>query len=195
VPYSPPPWYAPPAPYTSPPPTQYARPEPERRHTAPGNWYGWQTLIAVAPFDIAMFASLSRFSTPAGTDTFAVAFTARNLVPAVVHLAHGRAGRAFGSVGLQAATTATGLVIGYAFGIALEAPCLAPDPCRNNFRGFPPGPDVGAIVGSMAGTVLDVVFFAHRTRLTWTVARNEPSWTVAPFATQRSVGLAAGWSL
>ena len=196
------PWYAQPAPYYPPapyyqppsyaPPVQSVQPAPDREHAAPGDWYGWQTLIAVAPFDIAMFAGLAHLSTSAGVDTFAVAFTARNLVPATVHFAHGATGRGFASVGLQAASTATGLALGYALGLAAQGPCTRLVACHED---VPPGPLPGAVVGSMVGTVLDVVFFAHRSRLSWTAAQNEPSWTMAPFATQRSVGMAAGWTL
>jgi hypothetical protein len=194
------PWYAQPAPYYPPapyyqppsyaPPVQVVAPDHER--ATRGAWYGWQTLIAVAPFDIAMFAGLARFSTPAGLDTFAVAFTARNLVPATVHFAHGAVGRGFASVGLQAATTATGLALGFALGLAAQGPCKNLANCDND---FPPAAGYGAIAGSMAGTVLDVVFFAHRSRLSWTAAKNEPSWTMAPFATQRTAGLALGGML
>jgi len=201
---------APPSQYGFPEPGQPAQPyaqrqaygppprvwtEPDREHTAPANWYGWQTLVATAPFDIAMFAALAHFSDTSGQQAFAVAFTARNLVPAVVHFAHGKVGRGFGSIGLMAASAATGVAVGYAFGLALQPPCQPIMPCTNADRGIPSAAGYGGIIGSMAGTVLDVVFFGHRQRLTWTAAKNEPSWTAAPFATQHSAGVAAGFTL
>jgi hypothetical protein len=191
--------YAAPAPYAQPswygpPPAQAAWVEPDEHH-APANWYGWQTLVATAPFDIAMFAGLARYATQSGSEAFAVAFTARNLVPAVVHFAHGKAGRGFGSIGLMAAASATGVAIGFAIGLATQSPCPPLNPCRNNDRPIPPAAGYGAIAGSMAGTVLDTVFFGYRQRLSWTAAKSEPSWTVAPFATSRTAGLSAGWTL
>jgi hypothetical protein len=197
VPYGATPYNVPPyvAPWRGPPPAQVGWTEPDREHVPPANWYGWQTLVAVAPFDIAMFVGLAHYSDPSGAKVFGTAFAARNLVPGVVHFAHGHVGRGFASMGLQAATTATGVAIGYIFGLALQAECPPLNPCRNNFRGIPPEAGYGAIAGSMVGTVLDVVFFAHRQQLSWTAAKNEPSWTLAPFATQRAVGMAAGWEL
>ena len=160
------------------------------------NWYGWQTLIAVAPIDIVMFASLPRLGDTAGTATFAAAFVARNLAPAVVHLAHGRVATAFGSIGLHAATTATGVAIGYGLGIALEAGCKkGPTPSATATSGIAPGPGYGAIAGSISGTILNVVFFAHRQRLTWTAsapaAPAGPTWAFAPYAAPKGAGLAA----
>ena len=193
--------YAQPTPYFPPPPAPYWPPpryvasapeEPERR--GPMNWYGWQTLIAVAPIDIVMFASLPRLGDTAGTATFAAAFVARNLAPAVVHLAHGRVATAFASIGLHAATTATGVAIGYGLGIALEAGCKGPTPCRNSDLQIPPGPGYGAIAGSISGTIL-TLFFAHRQRLTWTAsapaAPAGPTWAFAPYAAPKGAGLAA----
>jgi hypothetical protein len=181
---APPPYYAPPiAPVPA---------APDHEYVPPGSWYGWQTLIAVAPLDIAMFAGLAHISDPKGEGVFAAAFTARNLAPGIVHMAHGRVGTGFGSVGLHAAATATGVAIGYAFGLALQGACPPTSPCRNGFRDLPVGPGYGAIAGSMVGTVLDVVFFAHRTKLSWTAARPGPSWAMAPFAGRNTAGLSAG---
>ena len=197
-----PPWppYAQPLPPPPPsqyvavwPPPAYAQPTSDVERRGPLTWYGWQTLLAVAPFDIAMFAGLARFGDKAGVDAFVTGFVGRNLAPAVVHMAHGRVGTGFASIGLHAATTATGVAIGYGIGIALESKCHAPDPCTNHFLGIPPGPDYGAIVGSMVGTVLNVVFFAHRQRLSWT-ASAAPAWGVAPYAAPKGGGVAAaGW--
>ncbi len=189
----------PPGPYGrvpyGPPPAQVAWSAPESETTPKGNWYGWQTLVAVAPIDIAMFVGLANYGSPSGTDAFAMAFTARNLVPSVVHFAHGRPGRAFGSIGLQAASAGAGVAVGYAIGLAIQAKCPPLNPCRNSFLEIPPAAGYGAIGGSMAGTVLNVVFFAHRQRLTWTAAKSEPSWTVAPFAAQHALGMVAGGAL
>ncbi len=142
-----------------------------------------------------MFAALATYSSQAGSQAFAVAFTGRNLVPAVVHFAHGRVGRGFGSIGLMAASAATGVAVGYAFGLAFQSACPPLDPCRNGERPIPPAAGYGAIVGSMAGTALDAIFFGYRQRLSWTAARNEPSWTVAPFAMPHTGGLSAGLTL
>ncbi len=176
------------------PPPAYAQPAPDAAKRGPLTWYGWQTLLAVAPFDIAMFGGLATFSSQGGFDAFVTGFVGRNLAPAIVHMAHGRVGTGFASIGLHAATTATGIAIGYAIGIAVESKaCHAPDPCTNHFLGIPPGPDYGAIAGSMVGTVLDVVFFAHRQKLSWTASAS-PAWGAAPYATPNGGGVAAaGW--
>jgi hypothetical protein len=191
---APPPYYPAPGPTMVPyqQPQQQAWQRPEHEYVPPGNWYGWQSLIAVAPFDIAMFAGLAKYGQTAGTGAFAAGFIGRNLAPAAVHLAHGRGTAAFGSVGLHLAATATGVTIGYAIGIAVSTECKPLDPCRNGFHDIPAGPVYGAIAGSMVGTVLDVVFLAHRKPLSWTAARAEPTWTMAPFATPKTAGLAAG---
>jgi hypothetical protein len=193
---------APPPPYAQP---AYAPPEPytplvrDQPRLGSGNWYGWQTLIAVAPFDIAMFTGLARLGDSSGPATFAVGFVGRNLAPAVVHGAHGRGATAFGSVGLHAAATATGLVIGYAIGLALQGACPPLSPCRNGFRDLPPGLDYGAVAGSMSGTVLDVIFFAYRQKLSWTAsapadpaASTRTAWAFAPYAAPSTVGTAKG---
>ncbi len=133
--------------WRGPPPAQVAWTPPDAEHTPPGNWYGWQTLIAVAPVDIAMFVGLAHFSDPSGAQVFATAFAARNLVPAVVHFAHQRVGRGFASIGLQAASTGVGVATGFAFGLALQAQCPPLDPCRNNFRGIPPARATGPSPG------------------------------------------------
>jgi hypothetical protein len=190
-PSSPPP-PAPPPPYEAP---QAAWIPPDQERTPPSNWYGWQTLVASVPIDIAMFVGLAHYADPSGANAFAVAFAARNLVPAVVHFSHGRPSRGFGSVGLMAASAATGVAIGYAVGLAAQSTCGPGAQCRNGFRSIPPAAGYGGIAGSMAGTLLDVVFFAHRQRLTWTAAKNEPSWNLSPQVTPRSAGLVAGLTL
>src|SRR6185437_3968534 len=153
-PQSAPPWPPPYAQPVPPPPTAYVAVWPPPAYAQPASsdtgrrgpltWYGWQTLLAVAPFDIAMFAGLGNFSSQGGKDAFFTGFVGRNLAPSVVHMAHGRVGTGFASIGLHAATTATGIAIGYGIGIALEAKCAAPMPCTNHFLGIPPGPDYGA---------------------------------------------------
>jgi len=172
---------------------------PDQQAHGPANWYGWQTLIAVAPFDIAMFVGLARSGTSGATEAVDVGFVGRTLAPAVVHMAHQRWSTAFGSMGLHAATTGTGLAIGFAIGLALQGDCPPRDPCRNHFRDLPLGPGYGAIAGSMTGTVLDTIFFTYRQRLTWTAsAPVEPArraWAIAPYATRGGVGIAAGGTL
>jgi hypothetical protein len=169
-------------------------PAPDRAPSA--NWYGWQTLIAIAPFDIAMFAGLARFGDTGGTAAFATGFIGRSLAPGIVHMAHGRVGTGFGSVGLHLATTATGFAVGYGIGIAVENSCMQRTGCNNGFRDIPAGTIYGAVAGSMVGTVLDVVFFAHRQRLSWTAqapaAPSAPVWALAPYAAPKTAGLAAG---
>jgi hypothetical protein len=161
------------------------------------NWYGWQTLVAVAPFDIAMFVGVGLGNGTGGTQALYTGLIGRNLAPAVVHLAHGRVGTALGSLGLHAGMTAAGLAIGYGLGIALEDHSCPPvNPCRNNFVGVPNGPLPGAIVGSMSATLLDVVFFNYRQRLSWTassppVSPNRPAWAMAPYAAPGGGGVAA----
>ena len=59
-------------------------------------------------------------------------------------------------------------LFGYAVGLATQNECPPRDPCRNHFREIPAGAGYGAIAGSMTGTVLDVVFFGYRQRLSWT---------------------------
>jgi hypothetical protein len=140
-----------------------------------------------------MFAGAGTLSSQGGFDAFVTGFVGRNLVPAVVHMAHGRVGTGFASIGLHAATTATGVAIGYGIGIGLESKCHAPSPCTNSFLGIPPGPNYGAIAGSMVGTVLDVVFFAHRQKLSWT-ASAAPAWGAAPYVAPKGGGVAAAGS-
>jgi hypothetical protein len=196
------PAYAQPAPYFAPPPTPYWPPRgyvanapEEDEHRGPANWYGWQTLVTIAPLDIMMFAGLSQIGNTGGAGTFAAAFAGRNLAPAFVHLAHGRVATAFGSVGLHIATTATGFAIGYGLGIAAQGTCKAPSPCGHEITEVPGGAYYGAIAGSMSGTVLDVVFFAYRQRLSWTAkapaAPAGPAWAFAPYATPKGAGVAA----
>jgi hypothetical protein len=204
-PYTPPPYAAPPyaaPPYGSPPyeapPSEAPREArtPDREVVPAGNWYGWQTLIAVVPFDIAMFAGLATYGQGAGTGAFIAGFAGRNLAPAVVHMAHGKFGTAFGSVGLHAATSASGLAIAYGIAIALQPPCQPRTPCKDD--SLPSGIGYGPVVGSMIGTVLDVVFFAHRQRLSWTASTPPPAdapkvaWSVAPYAAPTPHGSAAG---
>jgi hypothetical protein len=179
-----------PPPVAQPPPA--AARSVERDRAPRGNWYGWQTLLAVAPFDIAMFAGLSQFPAKTGVGVFTAGFVGRNLAPAVVHMAHDRVGVGFGSIGLHMAATGTGVAIGYAIGIAMAGKCPPVSTCRNGFRDLPPEPGYGAIAGSMAGTVLDAVFLAHRTKLSWTARSTAPAWALAPFATRTATGLAAG---
>ena len=159
------------------------------------NWYGWQTLIAVAPFDILMFAGLPQIGNTGGTAAFAMGFVGRTLAPAVVHMAHGRVGTGFGSIGLHLATTATGFAIGYGIGIAAQGTCKAPSPCGHEQTVVPNGAYDGAIAGSMTGTVLDVIFFAYRQRLTWTadapVAPTKSAWAITPYAAPGGGGLGA----
>ena len=184
----PPPPYAPPA-HWSP---------PDQEHSRPANWYGWQTLVAVAPFDIAMYSGVPQLGNNAASNAaFAVGFAGRNLAPAVVHMAHGRVGTAFASIGLHAAATATGVAVGYGIGLALQGACPPRSPCRNGFRDLPPGPLYGAIAGSTSGTVLDTVFFTYRQKLTWTASapvttrRTMTAWAIAPYVAPSSGGIAA----
>lgn len=183
-------------PYPAPPPVVYVaqpqRPPVDQPRPEVSMWYGWQTLIAVAPFDIAMFGALAKYGDNGTVPTFTAGFVGRNLAPAIVHLAHRRPGVAFGSVGLHAASTATGVAIGYAIGIAIQEACAPRDPCRGGFRDMPRGPEYGAIAGSMVGTVLDVVILARRPRSSWTATQTGSTWTVVPFASSTSGGLAAG---
>src|SRR4051794_4074612 len=99
---------------------QTAEPARVAEDRSTGVWYGWQTLLAVAPFDIATIVGLARPDAPYATGLFAAGFAGRNLAPAVVHMAHSRPGLGFGSVGLHAAASATGLVVGYAVGLAIQ---------------------------------------------------------------------------
>lgn len=174
---------------------QTAPPAPDAGERPTSLWYGWQTLAAVAPFDIAMFVGLARHDASYGPATFATGFVGRNLAPAAVHIAQRRPGVGFGSVGLHAVATATGLAVGYGVGIAVQQACPPRDPCRYGFRDIPPGLGYGAIAGSMVGTVMDVVFLARRARSVWGVTGSAPvgpSVAVSPFATQTAVGVAAG---
>lgn len=189
---------APPSYYPQPPPPAYAyapqpqRPSADQPRPDVSLWYGWQTLIAVAPFDIAMFAALAKYGDRGTVATFTTGFVGRNLAPAIVHMAHRRPGVGFGSIGLHAASTATGVAIGYAIGIALQEACPPRAPCRNGFRDMPPGPEYGAIAGSMVGTVLDVVILARRPRSTWSTTQTGSAVMVAPWASSTAGGLAAG---
>lgn len=194
-----PPQYAPyppqyPPPYMWPPqqPQQANVRAPDREHVPQDNWYGWQTLIAVAPFDIAMFIGLSQQGTSAATGATAVGLAGRSLTPAVVHWAHGSVGKGFGSIGLHMASMGTGVAIGYGIGLALVGTCKPVALCRNNFREVPPGPGYGAVVGSMVGTVLDVIFLAHRKKRSWTASNPGPSLAVTPVLTRDTAGAAAG---
>jgi hypothetical protein len=112
-------------------------------------------------------------------------------------MAHGKFGTAFGSVGLHAATAASGLAIAYGIAIALQPPCQPRVPCRDD--ALPPGVGYGPVVGSMIGTMLDVVFFTHRQRLSWTASAPPPvaeapkvAWSIAPYAAPTPYGTAAG---
>jgi hypothetical protein len=118
----------------------------------------------------------------------AVGLAGRGLVPAVVHWAHGRIAIGFGSIGLHLATMGVGAAIGYAVGVATQGTCSHMVLCDS----IPIGPGPGVVAGSMVGTVLDVVFFAHRQKLSWTAeAEPAPSWTVTPYAASKTAGLAA----
>ena len=130
---------------------------------------------------------------PYGNGLFAAGFVGRNVAPAVVHLAHGRPGLAFGSVGLHAAASATGLVVGYAIGLGIQQACAPRDPCRNGFRDVPPGLAYGAVAGSVVGTVLDALVLARRPRSSWESTHTGSTFpvTIVPYATARAQGLAA----
>lgn len=164
---------------------------PDSVRRAPWNWYGWQTILATLPFDIAMFTGTAFYATPGGKGAFIGAFAGRNVVPAFVHLAHGRPGAALGSLGLHAASTAVGVAIGYGVGIAVESKCPPGAECRNGFRDMPLGPGYGAIAGSMLGTLLDTIFLGHKTPQKWTANREERSWAMAPYGSQGGFGLSA----
>jgi hypothetical protein len=187
--------YAPP-PMTTPQPMMAAPPPAvDTAEHSTSLWYGWQTLIAVAPFDVTMFVGLAKWDESYGHATTITGFVGRNLVPAAVHMFHRRPGVGFGSIGLHAAASATGVAIAYAIGIGIQESCKPLDPCRNSFRGVPPGVGYGAVAGSMVGTILDVVFLAHRSRANFGVtgsAATEPTVALAPYATQSSLGVAAG---
>ncbi|APR81359.1 Hypothetical protein A7982_06706 [Minicystis rosea] len=154
---------------------------------SPSQWYGWQTLIAVAPFDIALFVGMARND----NRITATGFIGRNVAPSVVHMINKRPGVGFATLGLHAASAATGLVVGYAIGLAVQRACPPGDVCRYGMRELPPGLGYGAVAGSMVGTVLDVVFLARRPRATWDGSSNN---TVAftPFAAPSTLGVAAG---
>jgi hypothetical protein len=190
-----PPTMAPPPPMMAPPPMVAAPPAADTADRSTSLWYGWQTLVAVAPFDIAMFVGLAKWDESYGHATTITGFVGRNLVPGVVHMFHRRPGVGLASFGLHAAASATGVAIAYAIGIGIQENCKPLDPCRNSFRGVPPGVGYGAVAGSMAGTVLDVVFLAHRSRANFGVtgsAATEPTVAFSPFATPSSMGVAAG---
>lgn len=193
---TPPPMMAPPPMVAAQPPMMAApQPAADTVDRSTSLWYGWQTLIAVAPFDIAMFVGLVKWDESYGHATTITGFVGRNIVPGVVHMFHRRPGVGFGSMGLHAAASATGVAIAYAIGIGIQENCKPLDPCRNSFRGVPPGVGYGAVAGSMVGTILDVVFLAHRSRANFGVTgstRVEPTVAFAPYATQSSLGVAAG---
>jgi hypothetical protein len=162
------------------------------------NWYGWQTLIAIAPFDITMFVGLAKQGTEAGTAAFWTGFIGRGLAPAVVHMAHQKWGKAFGSIGLNVGMSAAGLAIAYGIGIATTPACPPLAPCRNGFVNIPSGIVYGAVVGSMSATILDVVFFTYREKLSWTASAQPPArggakgsqigWAFAPYVAPEQRG-------
>ena len=123
------------------------------------------TLLAVAPFDIAMVVGLARTGQSGGTESFYTGIIGRGLAPAVVHLAHGRASTALGSIGLHLGMTAAGLA---APATASASPCggrtalPAPPAATTSSAPSPTAPVPGAVAGSMSATVLDVVFFSYR---------------------------------
>jgi hypothetical protein len=83
-----------------------AQPPPERPPTQPvpkkpareeKEWYGWQTLLA----DVAAAGLMAGGEISHTTSIFDVGYGTFLLAPPVVHVVHGNAGPAFGSVGLR----------------------------------------------------------------------------------------------
>jgi len=82
--------YLQPAPYWPPQGYAYVPPAPDTERRGPMNWYGWQTLLAVAPFDITMFTSLAYLGQPGGNAAFAAYNLREPLQPVRFLLALGR---------------------------------------------------------------------------------------------------------
>lgn len=97
----PPPQQAPPAQVQpAPPPKEKKKPEKE--------WYGWQTLGV----DAGAFVLMAAGQATKTYSVFDVGLGAYFLGPPIVHVVHGNAGQAFGSLGLRAITPWVGVAIG-----------------------------------------------------------------------------------
>jgi hypothetical protein len=149
-------------------------------------------LIAVAPFDVAMFAGVANLGTQPGAAGYGIGLAGRSVVPGIVHMAHRRWGAALGTIGLHLGMEAAGLAIAWGVGTALTPPCQPRMPCRNNFESIPSGVQYGPMIGSMTATVLDVVFFAYRQKLSWTAAApaapQRAAWALAPYVAPNATG-------
>jgi hypothetical protein len=99
-----------------PPPPQQAPPPPPRpREKRPPEkeWYGWQTLGV----DAGAFVLMAAGQATKTYSVFDVGFGAYLLGPPIVHIVHGNAGPAFGSVGLRLVSPWVGVAIGVTVGL------------------------------------------------------------------------------
>jgi hypothetical protein len=98
-------------------------------------WYGWQTLIidgvAVASLPLAYYSP----------PVIIGSLTAYTLGPPIVHLAHGKVGTAFGSLGLRVGMPLVGAFVGQFFGHTGE---------WGNTGAY-----VGGLVGAIGAQVID----------------------------------------
>jgi hypothetical protein len=90
--------------------------EPEGPPSKRPQWYGWQTLIADAPSLTAFVAGVSMIDDGnSGGSTLAWAgILGYELVPGIIHFAHGNPGRGFASLGMRFGMPLAGAIVGAA---------------------------------------------------------------------------------
>jgi hypothetical protein len=145
---------SPPAPEVSPRPVVDAPPPAPTEHY----WYGWQTLTADGASLAVTLGGIGMNASPVAV----VGVGGLYLAAPAVHLAHGRVGVAFGSLGLRMGLPVLGGVIGF----AAAAPCSSAESkqflgCA--FHGWGEAA-VGGLLGLGAAVVLDAALLAHGTR-------------------------------
>lgn len=133
-------WVITPPPLAAPAPAPRPRPPPERR------WYGWQLItsdsLAVTVIPVLGLLADRNDGAPAAGLTVASYLVA----PAVIHIAHGRAGIAAASLGLRLGRPLAGFLLG-----AVLVGKSAGDEGLSTFVGA----GVGAAIGVLSASIVD----------------------------------------
>lgn len=121
---------------------------PQRRGS---RWYGWQTLTTDAAATTLLFAGVEAGNSPligTGILTFGVGAP-------IVHLVHGRAGAAAGSLAARVAMPILGLAVGYA-----SEKCGSPGSEDNSGCGIG-GAAIGSFIGAGIASIFDAAVLSH----------------------------------
>ncbi len=175
----------------------YAEAHPPQHHapaplTAPGRWYGWQTLLADASF-IAVFASTPAWGDVGEGGGIALVFDLLGFLATapVIHSVHGNADAGGMTMLLRLGATSVGALTG--FGAGAAARCSSePATLFSSFCGISNagrGAYYGTLIGAGLAAVLDAVAFAWEKPDASRAATSSFRWTVSPFGLRGGAGL------